>query len=58
MTTQQSLEAKRKEALEKLQSITPRNPPVIGIHCTRWPMMERCHPTTREAIQAIKNAMN
>jgi len=33
--TPQSLEAKRKEALEKFRSITPRNPPVIGIHCTR-----------------------
>jgi len=56
MTTQQSLEAKRKEALEKFKTITPRNPPIHGIHCTRWPMMERCHPTTREAAQAMRNA--
>jgi len=53
MTPQQALEAKRKEALEKFRSITPRNPPVIGIHCTRWPRMERCYSTTREAIQAM-----
>jgi len=55
MTPQQALEAKRKEALEKFQSITPRNPPIHGIHCTRWPRMERCHPTAREAIQAMRN---
>jgi len=54
MTTQQALEAKRKDALEKFKTITPRNPPIHGIHCTRWPMMERCHPTVREAIQAMR----
>jgi len=55
MTPQQALESKRKEALEKFQAITPRNPPIPGIHCERWPMMERCHPTTREAAQAMRN---
>jgi len=55
MTTQQSLEAKRKEALEKFKTITPRNPPIHGIHCERWPMMERAYSTTREAIQAMRN---
>jgi len=35
MIPKQSLDTKRKEAIEKFQSITPRNPPVIGIHCTR-----------------------
>jgi len=55
MTPQQTLEAKRKEAFAKFKTITPRNPPVIGIHCTRWPRMERCHPTAIEAIQAMRN---
>jgi len=55
MTTQQSLDTKRKEAIEKFKTITPRNPPVIGINCTRWPRMERAYSTTREAIQAMRN---
>jgi len=55
MTPQQTLEAKRKEALEKFKTVTPRNPPIHGIHCTRWPRMERAYSTSREAIQAMRN---
>lgn len=55
MTAAQSLEAKRKEALEKFKTITPRNPPIVGIYRTDWPvMMERCYPTTRHAEQAMR----
>jgi|GEM_PF-3964481 len=55
MTDQQALEARRLVALEKFKTVTPRNPPILGIHCIRWPRMERCHATTREAIQAMRN---
>lgn len=56
MNASEKLEALRKDALEKFKTVTPRNPPIIGIHCERWPMMERCHPTTRHAEQAMRNS--
>jgi len=55
MTTRQALEAKSREALEKFKTVTPRNPPIPGIHCERWPRMERAYSTSREAIQAMRN---
>lgn len=57
MNTAQSLDSKLKAALEKLKTITPRNPPTVGIHCERWPRMERCHSNVKQAMQAMRNAL-
>jgi len=58
MTTQQALEAKRREAFEKFKTVTPRNPPIIGIHCEHWPRNECCYKTTREAMQSMQAMRN
>jgi len=45
---------KLKSAKDFLKTITPRNQPIIGIHCEYWPRNERCYRTLREAIQAMR----
>ena len=43
------------KAKEWLKQNPPKNPPIIGIHCTRWPVhIEKCYKTRKEVAYATR----
>jgi hypothetical protein len=55
MKTHATHAEKLNAAREFLNKIKPRNPPIIGIYRTDWPVgMERLYPTVRQAEQAMR----